>query len=204
MKIDKDKVSYVLGQSIGGDFKRQGFDIDPEIFADSFKSAFKGEDCKMSVGEMQQVMQAFQRDMQEKQQAKQGALGKANLEKGKKFLDENKDKEGVQVTASGLQYKVITEGTGKSPSATDTVVTHYEGRTIDGDVFDSSYKRGTPATFPVNGVIKGWQEALQLMTEGSKWELFIPSGLAYGPQGSGGTIEPNATLTFTVELLTVK
>lgn len=204
MRIDKDKVSYVLGQSIGGDFKRQGFDINADVFAESFKDAFSGKECNMSVGEMQQIMQSFQQAMQEKHQAAKAEAGKANIEKGKAFLEENRIKEGVVETTSGLQYKVITEGTGNKPSASDTVETHYEGKTLDGNIFDSSYKRGQTATFPLNGVIKGWTEALQLMNEGSKYELYIPSDLAYGAAGSGGTIEPHSTLVFTVELINIK
>jgi len=204
MKIESDKVSYVLGQSIGGDFKRQGFDIDPEIFAESFKAAFNGEKPTMTVGEMQQTMQNFQRAMQDKMQAEQKVAGAKNIEAGEKFLSENSTKDGVKVTESGLQYKVITEGDGKKPVVTDTVETHYEGKTLDGKIFDSSYQRGQTATFPLNGVIKGWTEALQLMSEGSKYELYIPHGLAYGEAGSGGTIEPYSTLTFTVELVAVK
>ncbi len=204
MKVEMDKVSYVLGQSVGGDFKMQDIDIDPEIFAESFKAAFNGEEPKMSVSEMQQVMQSFQSVMQEKIKAVREAAGAENIEAGKLFLKMNSTKDGVKVTESGLQYKVITEGTGKKPSAADTVETHYEGKTIDGEIFDSSYRRGQTATFPLNGVIKGWTEALQLMPEGSKYELYIPHELAYGPSGSGGAIAPYATLIFTVELVAVK
>ncbi|MCP4119525.1 MAG: FKBP-type peptidyl-prolyl cis-trans isomerase [Desulfobacteraceae bacterium] len=204
MKVEMDKVSYVLGQSVGGDFKRQGLEIDPKIFAESFIAAFNGEEPKMRVGEMQHIMQNFQKAMQDKMQAEQMESGKKNVEAGKNFLEENSKKEGVKVTESGLQYKVITEGSGKKPAATDTVETHYEGKTLDGTIFDSSYKRGQTATFPLNGVIKGWTEALQLMPEGSKYELYIPSELAYGATGSGGSIEPYSTLIFTVELLAIK
>jgi len=204
MKVDLDKVSYVLGQSIGGDFKRQGFEINPKVFVDSFTSAFNGEKTQMSVGEMQLTMQNFQRAMQDKKQAEQMEAGKKNIEAGKKFLEENSKKEGVKTTENGLQYKVITEGSGKKPTAADTVETHYEGKTLDGKIFDSSYQREKTTTFPLNGVIKGWTEALQLMAEGSKYELYIPSELAYGAAGSGGTIEPYSTLIFTVELIAVK
>lgn len=204
MKVDLDQVSYVLGQSIGGDFRRQGFEIDPKIFTDSFSKAFNGQESEMPVGEMRHIMQNFQRAMEDKKQAKRMESGKKNIEAGKKFLDENGKKEGVQTTESGLQYKVIIEGTGKKPVATDTVETHYEGKTLDGKIFDSSYKRGQTTTFPLNGVIKGWTEALQLMAEGSKYELYIPSELAYGSTGSGGTIEPYSTLIFTVELVAIK
>jgi FKBP-type peptidyl-prolyl cis-trans isomerase FklB len=204
MRIDIDKVSYVLGQSVGGDFRRQGFEIDPEVFAKSFIDAYNGKEPSLSVGEMQQVIRQFQQAMQEKKETESQAAGQVNLEKGQAFLKENKTREGVVETASGLQYRVIQEGTGKKPKATDTVETHYEGKTIDGEVFDSSYRRGTPATFPLNGVIKGWTEALQLMGTGSKWELFIPPGLAYGKQGSSNVIGPNSTLIFTVELISIK
>ncbi len=204
MKIEKDKISYVLGQSIGGDFKRQGFDIDVEIFIESFKSAYAGEPSKMRAAEMQQIFMAFQSALKEKQQLSKNAAAEKNVKEGKKFLEENKNKDGIIVTESGLQYRIIKQGTGNKPSATDTVVTHYEGKTLDGNIFDSSIKRGTPATFPVNGVIRGWQEALQLMTEGSTWELFIPSHLAYGEAGAGGMIEPHATLIFEVKLLAIK
>jgi len=204
MKVDLDKVSYVLGQSVGGDFKRQGLEIDPKIFADSFIASFNGKEPQMPVGEMQHIMQNFQRAMEDKKQAEQMESGKKNIEAGKKFLEENSKKEGVKATESGLQYKVITEGSGKKPAVTDTVETHYEGKTLDGIIFDSSYKRGQTTTFPLSGVIKGWTEALQIMAEGSKYELYIPSELAYGSAGSGGTIEPYSTLIFIVELIAVK
>ena len=204
MKVDLDKVSYILGQSVGGDFRRKGLEINPQIFTESFLAAFKGEEPKMRVSEMQHIMQNFQRAMQDKQEAEKMEAGKKNIEAGEAFLKENGEKEGVITTKSGLQYKVITQGTGKKPVATDTVETHYEGKTLDGNIFDSSYKRGQTTTFPLNGVIKGWTEALQLMAEGSKYELYIPSELAYGPTGSGGTIEPYSTLIFTVELIAVK
>jgi len=158
----------------------------------------------MPAGEMQQTMTAFQSFVREKQQARQSENLQANLEKGRAFLKENRKKEGITETASGLQYRVIRKGGGKKPSATDKVETHYEGKTLDATIFDSSIKRGTPATFPVNGVIKGWQEALQLMKEGAKYELFIPSDLAYGQSGSGQAIGPHETLIFEVELLAIK
>lgn len=204
MNIDKKKVSYVLGQSIGGDFRRQGFDIDAEVFFKSFLDALEGKEPGMSVGEMQLVFQQFQQDVQERNHIRKQELAKVNHDKGIAFLAENRKTPGVLETSSGLQYKVLVEGKGGKPKATDTVETHYEGRTLDGKVFDSSYRRGTTTSFPLNAVIKGWTEALQLMNVGSKWELYIPSELAYGPQGSGGTIEPNSTLVFTVELIGIK
>jgi FKBP-type peptidyl-prolyl cis-trans isomerase FklB len=204
MKTDMNKVSYVLGQSIGGDFRRNGFDVNPDVFAKSFRAAFAGEKPEMPPGVMQQIMMSFQQDLQEKKQAAQSGELEKNLTEGATFLEDNKSKEGIQVTESGLQYKIITEGTGKKPALTDTVVTHYEGKTLDGNVFDSSYKRGTPASFPVNGLIAGWQEALQMMPEGSKWELYIPASLGYGNAGAGGSIGPGCTLVFTMELIKVE
>lgn len=147
----------------------------------------------------------LQKELQEKRQAKMKIQGEKNMKEGEAFLAANAKKEGVKTLPSGLQYKVITEGKGKSPSATDTVSVQYTGKLIDGTVFDSSYKRGQPATFAVNGVIKGWTEALQLMKEGSKWELYVPANLAYGETGTiGGPIGPNAMLVFEVELLSIK
>jgi len=203
MVVDFKKVSYILAQSIGGDFKRKGFDIDADIFCDSFKSAMKGEQPTMPAGEMQQVMMAFQQMLQEEAQKAQSEVGDKNRAEGRAFLGENAKKEGVVVTESGLQYTVVEEGTGKTPSSKDQVTVHYEGRLLDGSVFDSSYKREQPATFPVNGVIEGWQEALQLMKEGAKYELVIPASIGYGDQGAGDAITPHATLCFTVELIKV-
>ncbi|MBU0992829.1 MAG: FKBP-type peptidyl-prolyl cis-trans isomerase [Proteobacteria bacterium] len=204
MKIEKNKISYVLGQSIGGDFKRNGYDIDIDIFIDSFREAYGGMDCRMPVAEMRHIMMNFQQYIREDQQKKQMAAVEKNLIQGNAFLEENRKKENVITTESGLQYKILRKGSGKKPLSTDDVVTHYEGKTIDGKIFDSSYKRGTPASFPVSGVIKGWQEVLQLMEEGAKWEIFVPSDLAYGQAGSGGTIEPHSTLIFTIELIAVQ
>lgn len=203
MVTDFKKVSYILAQSIGGDFKRKGFDIDADIFCDSFKAAMKGEQPTMPPGEMQQVMMSFQQMLQDDAQKAQGEVGEKNSAEGSKFLEENAKKEGVVVTESGLQYTVVEEGTGNAPTAKDQVKVHYEGRLIDGTVFDSSYKREQPATFPVDGVIQGWQEALQLMKEGSKYELVIPSSIGYGAQGAGDAITPHATLCFTVELIKI-
>lgn len=204
MKIDMAKVSQVLGHSIGTDFRNRSFDIDVEGFIASFKNAFDGKPPKMPAGEMQQVMMAFQNDLKEKEMAEKGAAVEKNLKAGSAFLEQNRSKEDVFETDSGLQYRVITKGDGDTPSASNTVTTHYEGRTIDGKIFDSSIKRGQPASFPVNGVIKGWQEALQMMPVGSKWELFVPSDLAYGQAGSGAAIGPNETLIFDVELIAIK
>lgn len=204
MKVDKDKISYVLGQSIGGDFRRNGYDIDIDLFINSFKEAYGGADCKMPVAEMRHTMMNFQQYIRDEQQKKQMAAAEKNLSQGKLFLEENLKKEGVMTTESGLQYKILNKGSGRKPLSSDEVVTHYEGKTLDGKIFDSSYKRGTPASFPVTGVIKGWQESLQLMEEGAKWEIYVPSDLAYGQAGSGGTIGPHSTLIFTIELIAVQ
>ncbi len=204
MKVDMKKVSYILGRSIAGDFQRQEMGIDVDSFVEGFRSAVAGEQSRIPVGEMQQIMEGFKSEFQARQQKGAAGRAEANMEKGRAFLAENRKKAGIVETDSGLQYRVIQEGTGKTPAVSDTVETHYEGRTLDGTVFDSSIKRGAPATFPVSGVIQGWQEALQLMKEGARYELFVPSGLAYGPAGAGKAIGPHETLIFEVELLGIK
>lgn len=204
LKDDKDKVSYAIGLNIGKSMKQEGLDINPDALAAAMKDVFAGAKTQLTDEEVQAVMQDFQKKMMAKQAAaRDEGLGK-NKAEGEKFLADNKKKEGIKTTASGLQYKVITDGKGKTPKATDTVKTHYRGTLINGTEFDSSYKRGEPAEFPVNGVIKGWTEALQLMKEGSKWQLYIPSELAYGERGAGKDIGPNSTLIFDIELLSVK
>jgi len=157
----------------------------------------------MTEQEIQETLKTFQQEMAAKQAEKTKQLAEINKKEGEAFLAENKKKEGVKTLPSGLQYKILTEGSGKTPKETDTVTTHYRGTLIDGTEFDSSFKRGQPASFTVNGVIKGWTEALQLMKEGSKWQLFIPSDLAYGDRGAGGQIGPHATLIFEVELISI-
>ncbi len=204
LKDDKDKISSSIGLNIGKSMKQEGLDINPDALAAAMKDVFAGAKPQLTEEQVQQVMQDFQKQMMAKQMAaREEGLGK-NKAEGEKFLTNNKKKEGVKTTASGLQYKVIKDGTGKTPKATDTVKTHYRGTLINGTEFDSSYKRGEPAEFPVNGVIKGWTEALQLMKEGAKWQLFIPSDLAYGERGAGKDIGPNSTLIFDIELLSVK
>lgn len=196
----KEKISYIIGRDMASNLQKQGISIEADPFIKGMKEVLEGKPSTLSQEEVQQAMMALQQEMAEKQ----NAAGSDNKEAGEAFLAENKDKEGVQTLPSGLQYQVLKEGTGKSPSQTDTVTTHYHGTLIDGTVFDSSYERNEPATFPVNGVIAGWTEALQLMKEGAKWRLFIPSNLAYGAQGAGGAIGPHSTLVFDVELLKVK
>ena len=204
LKNDKDKVSYALGLNIGKSMKQEGLDINPDVLAAAMKDVFAGAKTQLTDEEVQAVMQDFQKKMMAKQAAvRDEGLGK-NKAEGEKFLADNKKKEGIKTTASGLQYKVITDGKGKTPKATDTVKTHYRGTLISGTEFDSSYKRGEPAEFPVGGVIKGWTEALQLMKEGSKWQLYIPSDLAYGERGAGKDIGPNSTLIFDIELISIQ
>ncbi len=201
-KTDKDKISYVLGINMGNHFKRDSIDVNVDILMKGFKDALAGKKLMLSDEEMASAMAAFQQAMMAKQQEKIKVLGEKNKKDGETFLADNKTKDGVITLKSGLQYKVIKEGTGNMPKESDTVTTHYRGTLVDGTEFDSSYKRGEPVSFPVNGVIAGWTEALQLMKTGSKWQLFVPSDLAYGERGPE-PIGPNATLIFDVELISV-
>ncbi len=204
LKTEKDKVSYSIGLEIGSSFKKQSIDIDTDAVAAGIKDAISSNKPLLTENEVKEVMTAFQKGMAAKQAEKMKGLAEKNGKEGEAFLAENKKKEGVKTTASGLQYKVITAGKGPMPKDTDTVSVNYRGTLIDGTEFDSSYKRGEAVSFPVNGVIKGWTEALQLMKVGSKWQLFIPSNIAYGERGAGGQIGPNATLIFEVELLSIQ
>jgi FKBP-type peptidyl-prolyl cis-trans isomerase FklB len=199
LKDQKDKVSYSIGLNIGSNLGRQNVEINPEALTAGVKDAIAGKP-QLTQDQIKEVMTAFEKDMQQKQKA----AGEKSAAEGKTFLEENKKKEGVKTTASGLQYKVIKEGTGVQPKATDTVTVNYRGTLIDGKEFDSSYKRGQPATFPLNGVIKGWTEGLQLMKTGSKYQLFVPPDLAYGERTVGPDLAPNSTLIFEVELLDAK
>lgn len=192
------KMSYLIGRDIGTRMKDQGLEISADDFARGIQSALDDKESELSEEETRATSESFQRALVQKQLA----AAKQAVAKGKAFLAANKKKEGVKTTASGLQYRVIKSGKGKSPKATDTVSTHYKGTLIDGTEFDSSAKHGDePVSFPVNRVIKGWTEALQLMKVGDKWELVIPSELAYGPQGSPPAIPPNSTLVFEIELV---
>jgi FKBP-type peptidyl-prolyl cis-trans isomerase FklB len=199
LKDLKDKASYAIGLNVGFNMKRQNVDLNQDAFVAGMKDALSGREPVMSQQEVRDTMVAFEKDMQEKKIA----AGQKNAAEAQKFLADNKSKEGVKTTSSGLQYKVLKEGTGPQPKNTDTVTVNYRGTLTDGTEFDSSYKRGQPATFPVAGVIKGWTEALQLMKVGSKYQLFIPPDLGYGPSGQGA-IPPNAVLIFEVELLDAK
>jgi FKBP-type peptidyl-prolyl cis-trans isomerase FklB len=192
-----DSVSYSLGASFGTNLERNGLtDLNEEVLMAAIYASLDKDSLVISPQEGNSIINNYIKGIQEK-------IGAENLAKGQKFLEENKTKEGIVVTASGLQYRIINEGDGAKPLATDKVTVNYKGTTIDGKEFDSSYKRNEPATFAANRVIKGWTEALQLMPIGSKWELFIPSNLAYGPRAMGADIQANETLIFEVELLDI-
>jgi len=204
LKDQKEKLSYVIGIDIGKALQKQGVPIDPDLVAKGIKDGVLGGKLLMTDQEIQETMKAFQKEMRAKQEEANKQLGEKNKKEGEIFLAQNKTKEGVKTLPSGLQYKVVKAGTGKKPKATDTAVTHYKGTLLDGTEFDSSYKRNQPATFKVNGVIRGWTEALQLMEEGAKWILYVPAALAYGDRGAGQQIGPNATLIFEVELISIQ
>jgi FKBP-type peptidyl-prolyl cis-trans isomerase FklB len=205
LKTQKDKASYAIGLNIGKSMHKDSVDIDPSILLRGLKDGFAGSKPLLTDEEARAAMVTLQSEMRKKQEEKMLVQGEANKKEGEAFLTENKTKDGVVTLPSGLQYKILKEGTGAKPAATDTVVCNYKGTLLDNTEFDSSYKRGQPATFRVSGVIKGWTEALQLMPVGSKWQLFIPSELAYGARGGpGGGIGPNATLIFEVELMSVQ
>lgn len=204
LKDQKDKASYSIGYDIGSTFKKQNVELNPDALFTGLKEGLAGKEALLTKEEREKTLEVFQKEMMEKQVAASKEAGTKNAAEGEKFLAENKKKDGVKTTTSGLQYKVLKEGSGPSPKETDTVVTNYKGTLLDGTEFDSSYKRNEPASFPVNRVIKGWTEALQLMKPGAKYQLFIPSALAYGERGAGRDIGPNAALIFEVELLSVK
>lgn len=192
-----ENFSYALGMSIAGNLIQTGVKtVNPELFLNGFKDVFKGEKTLINPEDANFILEEFISNINQEK-------GAGNLEEGLKFLAENRKKQGVTELPSGLQYMVLKEGEGEIPTSGDKVQCHYHGTLIDGTVFDSSVQRGQPATFPVNGVIQGWVEALQLMSTGSKWRLFIPSHLAYGQNGAGGAIGPNSTLIFDVELLKI-
>jgi FKBP-type peptidyl-prolyl cis-trans isomerase FklB len=200
----KKKVSYAIGLDIGKNFKERSMDLDMEILIQGLRDAQGGGQPLLSAEEIQKVMTQFQQDMMKAEQTKRMGQAQVNKAKEEAFLLENAKKPGVKVLPSGLQYVVLSTGTGPMPKLTDTVKVHYRGTLLDGSEFDSSYKRNQPAVFPLNGVIKGWTEALQLMKVGSKWQIFLPASLAYGEQGAGQVIGPNATLIFEVELLSIE
>jgi len=202
LKDQKDKESYSLGYQFGQSLKAQGVDINLEVYKSGIQDALGGKDPTLSKEEMQKTVLELQKRLMSARQMESKGIAEKNLSEGKAFMEENKKKEGVITLPSGLQYKVLAEGAGKSPKVADQVTVNYKGMLINGTEFDNSYKRGQPATFKTNGVIKGWTEALQLMKEGSKWQLFIPPQLGYGERGAG-PVPPNSTLIFEVELISV-
>ncbi len=203
----KEKFSYALGMNIGtnleGQLKKQSVEVDWDLVAQGLKESTSGGKTRLTEDEAKAVLTEVQTEIQKQQQAKAKEAGEKNKTEGEAFLAANKDKEGVVTLRSGLQYKVLKAGDGPKPAAADSVKCNYRGTLLNGTEFDSSYKRGQPATFGVSQVIKGWTEALQLMPVGSKWQLFIPSSLAYGERGAGGEIGPNSTLIFEVELISI-
>ncbi len=204
LESDEQKVSYGIGLMEGKRFK-QDFNVDVDAFTSGLKDSLSSDaKPRMTEEEIKTTIQAFGQKLMAKKEADQKAQGEKNKAASEAFLAANAKKEGVKTTASGLQYKVVTEGKGAKPKAEETVEVNYRGTLVDGTEFDSSYKRGQSVTFPVNGVIPGWSEALQLMTVGSKYQLYIPSDLGYGPGGTGSTIGPNQALVFEVELLDIK
>ena len=209
LKTQKEKISYALGMSMGKNMAKsmsdEGVDIDRALFARGLKDALTGGKPLLTEAEAKEAIMAFQIEERSKMEAKLQHAGEANKKEGDAFLAANKTKEGVVTLPSGLQYKILTAGTGPKPAAADSVVCNYRGTTLDGKEFDSSFKRGQPATLPVGGaMIKGWTEALQLMPVGSKWQIFIPSDIGFGPRGNGPDIGPNATTMFEVELISIK
>jgi FKBP-type peptidyl-prolyl cis-trans isomerase FklB len=205
IKSEKQKTSYAIGVNMSNNLKSLSSELDVKALIEGLSSGLEGTKLKMTPEEMQKTLMAFQEKITKKRTVAKDKAKSANDVAGKKFLEDNKKKKGIITTKSGLQYKIIKSGKadGKSPKATETVTTHYRGTLIDGTEFDSSYARKKPTSFPVNGVIKGWTEALQLMKPGDKWKLFIPSELAYGDRGAGQKIGPGATLIFDIELIKI-
>ena len=199
-RTDKEKLSYALGAFFGQTVSRQDMDLDIPAFLQAVEDVLSGAETRLSGEQMQQILS----DYQTREQQQRAAAADRNKQDGARYLAENKQKEGVRTLASGLQYKIIKAGAGEKPGPESQVVAHYRGTLIDGTEFDSSYARGEPATFAVDQVIRGWQEALQLMSAGSSWQIVVPADLAYGERGAGGTIGPHATLLFDIELLEIK
>jgi FKBP-type peptidyl-prolyl cis-trans isomerase len=211
LATQKQKLSYALGMNFGLSMKQSAMQVDFDSFVRGLVDQFKGQKTQLSPSQMAEILTQAQQEMQARQQAEQArqeeqqkVLGEKNKREGDAFLAQNKARPGVVTLPSGLQYEIVTPGDGPTPKATDTVTTHYRGTLIDGTEFDSSYKRGQPASFSVGGVIKGWTEALQLMKVGAKWKLYIPASLAYGEQQRGQHITPNSVLIFDIELLAIK
>jgi FKBP-type peptidyl-prolyl cis-trans isomerase FklB len=203
LKTNADSLGYALGMNIGNDFKKQGIPADMDALIQGLQDAMGGKPTQLTEAQSRTLWMAYQQTQQQRAAAEKKAKADANLKKGEEFLAQNKLKPGILVLPNGLQYEVVVEGTGKNPATTDKVTTHYRGTLIDGTEFDSSYKRGQPATFPVTGVIQAWQTILPMMKEGGKVKIYSPSNLAYGPQGQGATIGPNEVLIFEIELIKV-
>ena len=199
LDTDKKRFSYIVGMQVGQQLKGDNIDLDEAAFMAAIKDRMTGAKLQINPADIQATLTRIQKQ----RDIEMTKLGETNKSAGQKFLAANKEKAGVKILPSGVQYKIIKPGTGASPKASDTVEVNYRGTLIDGTEFDSSYSRGQPASFPVNGVIKGWQEALQVMKEGAHWQIVVPSELAYGENGAGGAIGPNATLIFEVELLKI-
>jgi FKBP-type peptidyl-prolyl cis-trans isomerase FklB len=204
LTTQKDKFSYALGMNLGTSLHKQSVSVDPNILARGLKDALAGGKTLLTEDQARAALMEVQNEMRKKQQEQMQQAGAASKKEGEAFLAANKTKDGVVTLPSGLQYKILTPGTGPKPTASDSVVCNYRGTLINGTEFDSSYKRGEPATFPVSGVIKGWTEALQLMPVGSKWQLFVPSDLAYGERSPAPEIGPDSTLIFEVELVSIQ
>ena len=204
LTTQKDKFSYALGMNLGTSLRKQSVPVDPNILARGLKDSLAGGKTALTEDQARATLMEVQTEMRKKQQEQMQVAGEASKKEGAAFLSANKSKDGVITLPSGLQYKILTPGTGPKPTASDSVVCNYRGTLISGTEFDSSYKRGEPATFPVSGVIKGWTEALQLMPVGSKWQLFVPSDLAYGERSPSPEIGPDSTLIFEVELLSIQ
>jgi FKBP-type peptidyl-prolyl cis-trans isomerase FklB len=204
LTTQKDKVSYAIGMNIGQSMKKDSLDINPDILLRGLKDAMSGGKLLMTDDEVKATMTELRTEVTQRKEAEAKQMSDANRQAGQQFLAANKSKPGVVTLPSGLQYKILKEGTGPKPTATDTVVCNYRGTLINGTEFDSSYKGGQPATFPVDKVIKGWTEVLQLMPVGSKWEVYVPSDLAYGERSPGGEIGPNSTLIFEIDLLSIQ
>lgn len=204
LTTEKEKVSYSIGADLGENFKAQGIEIDPAMVAKGLQDIISNQATLMTKQEMANTLMAFQKELVAKRDAQSKNASAQNLQAGNAYLAANKQKPGVITTASGLQYKIIKAGKGETPTANDTVTVDYKGTLINGKVFDSSYDRKQSVTFPVSGVVPGWQEALKLMQPGSTFEIVVPANLAYGEQGAGGAIGPNETLLFTIHLVSVK
>lgn len=200
LETDQQKLSYAIGHNIAQNLKKQNLELDTLALSAAFEDILSGKDSRLSQEDMRNAIMGFQRKKMKERDVK----GEKNKTDGAAFLEKNKKKKGVKVTKSGIQYRVMTKGKGKKPKTADTVKVHYRGTLIDGREFDSSYKRKEPATFPLRGVIKGWQEILPMMKTGAKWHIAVPSDLAYGPRGQGSMIGPNSTLIFEIELISIE